>query len=123
MDCICVQWEFAFKEGNCLKAWEVTGIQQFTQQVMWELQAAEERKRETASEMQEHLNWEGFDPKQIFYGGRTQQQILEEEIGEELDQEEAAKVLNSSITHFNSSCLFNLEGGVTGPRAVALIRQ
>eukprot|EP00961_Rhodomonas_salina_P071149 955503-Rhodomonas_salina.2 len=73
--------------------------------------------------MKEHLNWAEFDSKQIFDGGRTPQQILEEEIGEQLDPEEAAELLNSRITHFNSSCLFNLEGGVTGPRAVTLIRQ
>eukprot|EP00961_Rhodomonas_salina_P218202 2948418-Rhodomonas_salina.1 len=33
MDTIRAPWEFALKKGNCLKAWEVTGIVLFTLRV------------------------------------------------------------------------------------------
>ncbi len=63
-------WELAFSEGNCLKAWEVTGISPFTRRVFWKLHKEERMKRrlteQVQSELPQELNWQNFDAARLW---------------------------------------------------------
>eukprot|EP00961_Rhodomonas_salina_P279413 3774694-Rhodomonas_salina.1 len=114
MDTIRAPWEFAFKKGNCLKAWEVTGVVPFTLRVEHELRAEEKVKGKTVRVANAQLNWKEFTAEKVFPQARSGRELLEAETGERFTEEEAAAI---NSTRLGSSVLFKLKGGVTGPLA------
>jgi hypothetical protein len=121
MDCVCEQWETAFGEGNCLKAWAVTGISPFNRCMKWKLLAAERLKQQHVEAMEAavpSLNWDNFNPGAMFeqLGEASARVPVTDADGNavELDAEEEAELMSS---RFSSRAIWKEVGGVTGASA------
>ncbi len=74
------------------------------------------------SELQLELNWQNFNPERLWGQEEATEVVILDEDGQrvELDPEEEHTICS---TCFNSSGVWNMDGGVTGQQGAAAIFQ
>jgi hypothetical protein len=134
MQCVKGPWEEAFVESRCLKSWNKTGLSPCTRRVYWELRDHEERKQAQSRETEQAtgLNLANFllngIASQVERDDRAVRREIEEELRDLLDDlDDSARadmvdeVAGRRVGALNSSKLWDIAGGVTGPAASRLV--
>ncbi len=124
MGCVKEQWEEAFLETSCLKAWEKTGIVPFTRCVDWQLKDTEEKGQ---AESMTGLNLQNFALNSVF--GEAAPTFTAEQLqmvdpdGEMSWEEQLAEAHEVLNTRMSRAQLWFLEGGLTGEQAFQKVAE
>jgi hypothetical protein len=136
LECAKIPWQNAFAPPNNIKGWAKEGVVPFTMKVAWDMLAEERAKGEAATVIP------NTTPAFAYYGLPTPDPISRvvpsphpittltfppaaaEDVAAEAERRQAAgEVPKQKKMRVTSADLFKLQGSITGPDALALLRE